>query len=155
MTRLTLRRSTRQSFFVAEFRHFFNRYFDSKRHLSPLGTRRVSAPNGHGRSDERFAAFGRKVGDARERSAQISFHIDGERFQGRNVKHAAPSFLWWTRREHQPFQAPQKRRERFAAARRSEDECPVAACNRRPAELLRTGRLMKCSLEPVANRWMK
>ena len=89
------------------------------------------------------------VRDAGERRAQVALDVDGERLERRDVEHAAALRLVGRRLEHQPVERPQERRQRLAAAGRREDQRRFAARNRRPAALLRRGRLREHRVEPL------
>ena len=68
--------------------------------------RRVAGANGDRRRRERVAALGGQTGDPGKRHAQVALHVDGQRFERRDVHHATSAFFRRRRREHQPVQAP-------------------------------------------------
>ena len=62
------------------------------------------------------------MGNAGQWSAEIAFDIDGEGLERRNIENAASLVRLRRRIEHQAIDAPQERRECFAAAGWREDE---------------------------------
>ena len=62
------------------------------------------------------------VGDAGERRAKVALDVNGERLERRDVEHAAALGPVWRVFEHQPVEAPKKRRERLARSGRRQDE---------------------------------
>ncbi len=96
----------------------------------------------------------RHVCDSRKRRTQIALNIDRERFQRRDIENAATGR---SRRlaQHQPVQAPQECRERFACSRRCEDQRRLAACDGGPTLALWRRHLFKDRSEPRFSNWMK
>ena len=92
-----------------------------------LDRRRVARPNRDRRRMVGVPPRDRAVGDAGQRRAQVSFDVDRERLQRRDVQHAAALSLRRHRVEHQAVDAPEERGERLAAAGRRQDERRVAA----------------------------
>ncbi len=121
----------------------------------PLDLRSVTRSDGDLRHDERLVARGRQVRDAGQRCAQVPLHVDGQRLERRNVDDPATPLLLRDRREHQPVESPEERRQRFPATGRREDQGPIASGNRRPPELLCARRRRKRAGEPFANGRMK
>ncbi len=106
-----------------------------------LGGRRIAGADG----DRRLVELGRPGGarhlrDADQRRAKISFHVDRQGLDGRDVEHAAAFVARRHGREHQPVDAPEKGGESLAGAGGSEDQRGLAARDGRPAELLRPRR---------------
>ena len=122
---------------------------------SAVGGRRVAGANRDGGRHVRIAAPVGYSRDPGEGHAKVALDVDGERFEGRHVKDAAPASVRRRRREHQAVEAPKKRRQRFTAARRREDEGRLAARDRRPAEHLRTSRRLERGGKPPAHRRVK
>jgi hypothetical protein len=85
-----------------------------------LGRRGVAGADG----DLRFVKFNAKAasgaGDAYQRGAKISFYVNGESLDGRNVKHTAALIFVYRRsirwRKHEAIDTPQKGCESFTCA---------------------------------------
>jgi hypothetical protein len=118
----------------------------------PLLRCRVAGPNRDGRHVDRSTRCVRHVGDADERRPEIPLDVHGECLQRRDVNHPAALFGRRQRLEHQPVEAPQKRRERLAAAGRCQDQRGFATCDRGPSQLLRARRRREGAREPLAHR---
>lgn len=93
--------------------------------------------------------------DTYQWGAQISFYVYGKRFDRRDVQDAAALLLGGYRRKHNPIDAPQKCGERFAGARRGQDQRGFTAPDGRPAGDLRARGRGKNSGEPIAHGGME
>jgi hypothetical protein len=123
------------------------------RQLPPRIRRGVTRPRAdpHLRQGEPRALGG--APDARQRRAQVSLHVVGERLERRDVQDAQP-LLPRARfgLAEEPVQCPQERGEGLAAAGRGVQERVRPACDGRPAERLRTGGFGERLREPGARR---
>ena len=117
--------------------------------------RRVTRANGDLRNGNRQIVCTCDRGDAFERCTEIALHVHRKRLERRDVQHAAPRGLRRRRREHQSVEAPEKCRERLAAAGRREDQRRIAARDRGPAERLRSRRRIERRGKPRANGVVK
>ena len=122
---------------------------------SALGLRGIAGPNGDSRHDARFGSAFRHLRDAHQRRSQVALDVDGQRFEGRHVEHAAAPLAVGRRLEHQSVQAREKRGECLAASGRGEHERRVAARDDGPCEGLRTSRRGERRFEPRAYSGMK
>ncbi|MFN7980038.1 MAG: hypothetical protein U0P30_18035 [Vicinamibacterales bacterium] len=120
-----------------------------------LTGRRVAGANRHLRRVYHRAAGGRHLRDAGEWRPQVALDVDGERFQRRDVEHAATRVARRQRRRHQPIETPEERGERLAGAGRCQDQRGVAARDRRPAQRLRTRRRGERLREPRRHRGLE
>jgi hypothetical protein len=113
---------------------------------------RIAGANGHRRQVAgRAHGFG-DVGDAGQRCPQVALDVHGQGLERRDVEHPAPRLARRHRREHQPVEAPQKRRERLARARRRQNQRRLPPGDRRPAQLLRSGGTFERAGEPPRDR---
>ncbi len=101
-----------------------------------VGGRCVARPDRDLRNGDGGALGPGHVRDARQRRAQVPLDVDRERLQRRNVQDAAAFLRGRRRLEEQPVEAPEKRGQCLAAARRREDQRRFSARNRRPSERL-------------------
>ena len=97
----------------------------------------------------------RDVRDAGKRRAQVPLHVHRERLERRHVEDAAPFAAGGAGSNISRFRHHKKRRQRFAAAGRRQDECGFAARDGRPPQLLGPGRFRKGAGEPLARGRMK
>src|ERR687893_306554 len=72
-----------------------------------------------------------------------------------NLKHTAALRRRRQWLEHQPVERPQKRRQRFTAAGRREDQRRLTTRDRRPAAFLRRGGFRKNRVKPFVDRRVK
>ena len=125
------------------------------RETRAFGGWRIASADRDARLEIRCAQALGGLANADQRCAQVAFHVDRERFDGRNVKHPAVVVGGYRRLEHQPVDAPQKCSQRFAGAGGSEDQGGFASRDGRPAQALRPGGFGEDRFEPVADGGMK
>ena len=116
--------------------------------VSPVRMAMVGATNG-------FAETLGDLSDAGERCAKVALDVDRERFERRHVQHAAAAGFRGCGENIRRSRHHRNAVERLAAAGRREDQRRLAACDRRPAERLRRGRLLEGGGEPGTYRRMK
>ena len=98
-----------------------------------------------GRRVARAHADGELGAQPRERAPQVPLDVVVERLERGDVEKAQTV----AGRLVEPIDAGEEGSEGLAGSGRGLDEDVPAACDRRPAELLRAGRLGECTLEPL------
>ena len=121
-------------------------------HPRPVFGGRVAGPDRDHGHVGCFAAASGDPGDSRERLAQVLLDVHRERLQRGDVDDAAAVGLRRHRREQEPVDRGEEGGERLARARRREDERALTPGDRRPGQLLRSGRRRERLGEPLPNR---
>jgi hypothetical protein len=132
-------------------------------HLRALAPRRVAGAHTHRGQVKGNARFQSVLRDACDRHAEIFFDVDAERFQRRDVEHAAPLALVWRGLEHDSVQRCEERGERFSRAGRRQKKQRTADRGvgksvvtmfeaARPSRGLGVARSVEGRSEPSANR---
>ncbi len=119
-----------------------------------LGLRRVAGADGDVGQAKGNAGGAGERGQTQERDAKVSFHIDGEGFEGADVDDAA-SFIDRDVAEHEAIEAPEKGGEGFAGAGGGEDEGAFAARDGGPSKTLRGRWDAERGAEPLAGDGME
>src|SRR3982751_1693240 len=115
----------------------------------------IARANGDGGLMKRVASRHRSIRDAGNWGAKVSFDVHRERFERRNIENPASLIFGRYGVEHDPVDAPEKRRQGFPAARRCKNQRRFAVCNRWPPLRLRRRRPRKRIAEPFRGGGMK
>ncbi len=117
----------------------------------PLARRRVArAHRDRGHAEGDAARCGHRS-DAGERRAQVLLHVGRQRLERGDVEHPAALPPIGLRREHQPIDRREERRQRLARARRREEQRGRARHDGTPAPGLRRRRSRERRGEPAPN----
>ena len=116
---------------------------------------RVAGPDRDRRRLVDVATRIRPVRDSGQRRPKIPLDIDRQRLERRDIQDTTPPTAVGRSLEHQPVDAPEKRRERLAAAGGRQDQRRSTLCDRRPSLRLRWRGFGKGVAEPFRHGGMK